>query len=182
MYCVIWEATVGEVLDWETEQGNTKDSTQCRWRKMQWLSSTSSKRRSEKAPTTTVAVAAIVTSTFTSCQGHVHVRVTKRVVWLIKRHHAIAVAIISAVVWPGPNGGLISGALAVVCAMFHPLPYLCICLQCCLHRMGCTSDCCCWYVQLTKVCPSGSVETVLVLHVLPESYYGRIQLLALPYC
>ena len=45
---------------------------------------TSHLRRSEKTPTTTVAMnvamAAIVTSTFTSRQGNVHVHVTKRVV------------------------------------------------------------------------------------------------------
>lgn len=28
MYHIIRETTVGEVLDWETEQGNAKDSTQ----------------------------------------------------------------------------------------------------------------------------------------------------------
>ena len=33
---------------------------------------------------------------------YVHVRVMKRVMWLIKLHRAVTVAVISAVVWPGP--------------------------------------------------------------------------------
>ena len=55
--------------------------------------------RSKKTPMTTVAVAAIVTSTFTLRRGHIHVQVTKCVVWPLKHYFADT----SAVVWPGPK-------------------------------------------------------------------------------
>ena len=43
-----------------------------------------------------------------------------------------------------PYVSAISGAVAIVCALFSPLPYLDVLLRC-LHLLICPSNCLSWY-------------------------------------